>query len=130
MASHGKDIPEKRPLSSAEHALVKWLLEHGESNASRYLDQLNTATVHSRCPCGCASINFAIYGNRPSKFEMQILSDYQWRDSNGFLFGAFVFAQDGMLAGLDLWSIDGQATPTELPSIEALEPCGTPPQQT
>ena len=55
---------------------------------------------------------------------MQILSDYEWRGKDGYLYGAFVFAQDGLLAGLDLWSIDGQATATSLPSEQDLVPLG------
>jgi hypothetical protein len=57
---------------------------------------------------------------------MRVLSDFQWKDAKGHLFGAFVFERDDLLAGLDLWSIDGQATAAELPPIESLIPYGTP----
>jgi hypothetical protein len=33
-----------------------------------------------------------------------------------------VFAKDDALAGLEVWSIDGLATPTELPNIAWLRP--------
>ncbi len=79
--------------------------------------------AHGRC--GCASIDFAIDGQRPKKFAMRVLSHYQWRDEQGQLFGAIVFEQDDLLAG-DLWSIDGAGTASTLPPIAFLIPCGTP----
>ena len=55
---------------------------------------------------------------------MHVLGDYQWKDTRGNLFGAFVFEQDGLLAGLDLWSIDGAETPRTLPNSMELMPYG------
>jgi hypothetical protein len=116
-------ITEDRELTPEEHALVQWLLERGEPGETAFLPQLATARVAARCSCGCASINFSIGGTQPSRDgRMDILSDYSWRDSAGHLFGAFVFARDGRLAGLDLWSIDGQATATQLPKPGELTP--------
>lgn len=121
-------IAENRDLTAQEKELVQWLLQHGNADAQQFLSQLTHARVHSRCPCGCASIDFAIAGQRPKTFTMRVLSDFLWKDQNDHLFGAFVFEQDGLLAGLDLWSVDGQSTPSTLPSIEALIPYGTPQQ--
>jgi hypothetical protein len=53
---------------------------------------------------------------------MQILSDYQWRDPKGHLGGVFVFARQGVLAGLEVWSIDGEAAIDRLPPIDSLRP--------
>jgi hypothetical protein len=57
---------------------------------------------------------------------LRVLSDFQWRTNDGHLCGAFVFEQDGLLAGLDLWSIDGQTTPDAMPPLHSLVPYGTP----
>ena len=92
------------------------------------MEQLERARVIRLCACGCASIDFAIGNKRPVHFAMRVLSDYQWHNEQNELFGAFVFEQDGLLAGLDLWSIDGQGTPNVLPPIERLLPYGTPSQ--
>jgi hypothetical protein len=119
-------LPVPRQLSAEERELVTWLLQHGEVAARAFLPQLDQATVAAHCQCGCASIDFAIAGQRPKTFSMRVLSDYQWRDEAGRLFGAMVFEQDNLLAGLDLWSIDGAATPNALPSIASLVPYGTP----
>jgi hypothetical protein len=106
--------------------LVQWLLQHGGRDNSIFLLQLDKAHVVRQCGCGCASIDFSISGKHPQQHEMTILADYQWQNDAGQLFGAFVFAQDGLLAGLDLWSIDGQAIPTGLPQIERLVPYASP----
>ena len=118
-------IEADRPLTSEERSVVHWLLEHGDGDNSDYLAQLEHARVARLCPCGCASIDFSINGKRPTDPSMHVLSDYQWRNTEGHLCGAFVFAQSGLLAGLDLWSIDGQSIPDAMPPIESLEPCGT-----
>jgi hypothetical protein len=58
-------------------------------------------------------------------FGMRILADFQWKDEGGHLFGVFVFEQDGLLAGIDVWSIDGGVTPITLPVASSLVPFGT-----
>jgi hypothetical protein len=116
------DMPEDRALSDAERSLVEWMLRHGQSHAGSFLAQLEQARVSSRCRCGCASINFSISGKEPPMTGMDVLSDHLWEDAEGHKFGAFVFAQEGLLAGLDLYSLDGAVTPTWLPRAEQLHP--------
>jgi len=118
-----ESIPDHRPLSDAERSLVDWLLEHGASRSPDFLEQLGRVEVIARCGCGCASVDFAIDGNRaPGGAGMEVLSDYQWLGPHGELFGVFVFARQGILAGLELWSIDGAATPSRLPQVSELKP--------
>lgn len=93
----------------------------GAGNA-KFLEQLGRARVASLCSCGCASIGFAVSGKRPGYLTMRTLSDYQWVDDHGHLFGAYVFERNGLLAGLDLWSIDGLSTPAAMPAIARLVP--------
>jgi hypothetical protein len=112
---------EERPLSAEETALTTWLLEHGEPTARQFLPQVTHARVVEHCPCGCASVDFAIDGQRaPAGTGLDILADYQWRGSHGELFGVFVFAREDLLSGLEVWSIDGQSTPTTLPQPSEL----------
>lgn len=115
-------IVEDRELRADERRLICWMLEHGSPGATAYLGQLEKARVYSRCGCGCASIDLSNDGRRPSNFRMKILSDYQWRNDLGHLFGAFVFDHDGLLAGLDLWSQDGKSVPDRVPHPEDLRP--------
>jgi hypothetical protein len=113
---------EDRDLTAQERDLIRWMLEHGKPEAVPYLGQLGRARVYSKCRCGCASVDLSVDGKRPTDFRMCILGDFQWKDAQGHLFGAFVFEQDGLLAGLDLWSQDGQATASTLPAAEELTP--------
>src|SRR5262249_52333666 len=124
-------IPDDRPLTSQEQSLVLWLLEHGSPDTANFLPQIGQARVVSRCSCGCASIDFAIDGKVPSAGAgMQILADYEWQAADGSRFGVFVFAQSGLLAGLEVWSIDGFAVPSNLPAVENLHPlCASGPSQ-
>src|SRR5260370_4356885 len=58
-------IPEDRPLSAHETALVRWMLEHGTAVSAEFLPQLAEAPVVSRCYCGCAPGGFALSGVVP-----------------------------------------------------------------
>jgi len=119
-------FPENRPLTAREAAIIAWLLEHGNSSAAEYLQQLDKVRVVSRCSCGCASVNFSIDGViPPSENGMGILSDYQFLTNEGHLCGVFVFEQAGLLAGLEVWSIDGLTKRPTLPIIEQLQPLGS-----
>ena len=72
---------------------------------------------------GCASINFAIAGKTPpAGMPLQILSDYEWDSEAGAKFGVFVFAKADLLAGLEVYSIDGLAAADRLPKIGELKP--------
>jgi len=114
-------VEENRALSSSELELVRWLLQNAGPAAQAHLPELEGLRVVSRCGCGCASIDFT----RARGAGLEVLSDYEWEDGEGRLFGVFVFAKNGSLAGLDVWSIDGRATPTALPNVESLRPCGS-----
>jgi hypothetical protein len=119
--------PEDRPLSAEEFALTRWLLEHGTPEASRHLADLPRARVVGRCPCGCASVDFAIAGQEAPPAGLEVLADYEWRDAEGRPAGVFVFARAGMLAGLEVWTMDPDADTTRLPSPDALWPLGSAP---
>ena len=120
------NLTNPRALSQTELELVDWLLRHGVSDAEIFFPQVQHLKVVAHCQCGCASIDFSVGQERPKKLGMRVLSDYQWRDSEGHLFGIFLFEQDDLLGGLEVWSIDGDETPATLPAIELLEPIGTP----
>jgi hypothetical protein len=118
MTQHGTKAPEDRALSAPESHLLGWLLDHGKPAAQQYLGQAVAIRVVSHCGCGCASIDFVDKPGTP----LEILSDHRWEDPAGHLFGVFAFAKEGSLAGLEVWSIDGKATPTVLPDPSVLVP--------
>lgn len=112
---------EARDLTDAERLLVRWLLAHGTTLAINFLPQVANARVASKCGCGCASIDFSIDGtSAPITEGMNILADYIYLTASGQLCGVFLFEQAGLLAGLEVWSVDGHDAPTALPAIDQL----------
>ena len=112
------DIAEDRALTSQEAHVIRWLLENGGPAARAHLPELDALRVVSRCPCGCASIDFVDLPH----VGLKILSDYQWSSADGSLFGIFVFAMDGALAGLEVWAITEGDAPSALPAVGLLRP--------
>jgi hypothetical protein len=101
------------------------MLEHGTASAAGFLQQLAEARVVSRCPCGCASVDFSVRGAAAPPGEgVGILADFEYRTAEGHLCGAFVFERAGVLAGLEVWSVDGLSTPSALPEVSQLQPLG------
>ncbi len=121
----GYEIPadeaEDRALTEQEFKLTKWLLENGPGNNEEYLKQLSDAWVVAHCPCGCASIDFSIKGVLPDiSGGMNIRSEYYWGNCGNGLCGIFVYANNGQLSGLEVWSIDGVVEAKQLPEISQL----------
>lgn len=120
------NILEDRPLSSHEMVLVRWMLENNAAAAAKYLPQLGEARVASRCSCGCASVNFSVGGVVPQPGAgIGVLADFEYRTAEGYRCGAFVFDRAGLLAGLEVWSMDGLSTPSVLPDTTQLLPLGS-----
>ena len=115
------NILENRALTKTEAFFIRWLLEHGDERTRSFLPQIDDAWVTERCGCGCASINLSIKGiTHYGKAGIETLGDYCWHSSNGAYFGVFAFACNDLLAGIDLYSIDGEGTATELPDVSLL----------
>ena len=110
-----------RPLTSAEDQLVRWMLEHGKPEARAFLSQLERAQVTDwHCPCGCASINFAVDRFPEPSGGHHAIADFIFGGDEG-LSGIFVFEQAGILAGLEVYGLAGDA-PKTLPSTDSLRP--------
>jgi hypothetical protein len=110
-----------RRLTSVEEQLIRWMLEHGNPEAHGFLLQLENAQVTPyRCRCGCASINLSIDGHDAPSGGMHILADYIFGTVEA-LSGIFVFEQNDVLAGLEVYGLTGDA-PKTLPSPDSLRP--------
>ena len=110
-----------RPLTNQENALVRWLLENGKPEAAPFLQQLPQVSVTPwKCQCGCASINFVVQGNPEQSGGLNPLADFLF-GSESDLSGIFVYEQAGVLAGLEVYGLTGEASKV-LPSIDALRP--------
>ncbi|MFH1344817.1 MAG: hypothetical protein ABIL01_27000 [Pseudomonadota bacterium] len=114
---------ETRSLTAEEHHLVVWMLEHGEQDAALLLPQLALARATSwRCPCGCASFNLAV-GGRPYdiKASMRVVADFIFGPIDQPS-GIFLFTKGGVLAGLEVYGMAGDA-PKSLPAFDTLREC-------
>lgn len=111
---------ESRPLTTHEYHLVKWMLEHGNKDALPFLPQLELAAATLwRCPCGCASFNLVVKGHHAStEAHMHILADFVFGSEEN-LSGIFLFETGGMLAGVEVYGLAGDA-PKHLPNPESL----------
>jgi hypothetical protein len=108
-----------RQLTSAEEQLIRWMLEHGNSEAQAFLPQLDNAEVTPyRCPCGCASVNLSIDGATEPSGTFRILADFIFGTDDD-LSGIFAFEKGGVLAGLEVYGLASDA-PKSLPPIESL----------
>jgi hypothetical protein len=122
MEVEGKLISDERSLTDAEYQLAQWMLEHGEPEAKTFLPQLRQARVVTRCPCGCASIDFEIAGLPRPTGGLRILADFLCGGEND-LSGVFIFERDGVLAGIEVYGLAGDA-PKTLPEHASLRPFG------
>jgi hypothetical protein len=110
-----------RDLTSEERHLVRWMLEHGTPDAPKFLDQLERAQVlPTACPCGCASIDFIIDGQLEPSGGMRPIADFVFGMGDE-LSGIFVFEQAGILSGLEVYGLAGDA-PKTLPNPDSLRP--------
>lgn len=97
------------------------MLEHGSSEAAAFLAQLDQAEVTAwKCKCGCASINFQIRGRSAAPPGVHIIADFIFGDADQ-LSGIFVFESGGILSGLEVYGLAGDA-PKFLPQPEELRP--------
>ena len=95
-----------RQLTLVEEHLIRWMLEHGDTEAQDFLPQLGKARVTPwRCSCGCASINLSIEGFPDPSGRLHVLADFVF-GSDSDLSGIFVFEKSGVLAGLVLTCSD------------------------
>ncbi len=114
-------IWEDRSLTLEEIDLLKWLIENRQTGSEDFLSQIDYLRVVSRCGCGCASVDFSLDGVEPNrKVGLDDFSNWHWGTEGIGLSGVFAFAREGRLAGIEVWSVDGSRTPTELPNIDDL----------
>ncbi len=110
-----------RQLTDHERRLVHWMLEHGSPEAPAFLPQLEEAEVTPwKCECGCASINFQLCGRPEAPPGVHPIADFLFGDGDT-LSGIFVYEQNGVLSGLEVYGCAGEA-PKSLPQPEELRP--------
>jgi hypothetical protein len=119
-SAHAQQVRGGRELARDERELIDWMLKHGSKEPARFLEHLLVARVVSRCSCGCASIDLAVPGRRLPEGGLSIIGDFLFGGDES-LCGAFVFERDGVLAGLEVYGLAGDA-PRTLPRPTDLRP--------
>lgn len=115
-----------RTLSDKERNLARWMLEHGLPEAQSFLPQLERAEATTlRCPCGCATLHFKVSDLPEAPPGVCILADFTYGPSETPN-GIFIFASNGILSGLEVFSYTGNH-PLTLPDIAELRPVAVPP---
>ena len=120
MSEHAAAVRENRELTSEEMRLLRWMLEHGSAESAKLVDQIALLRVISRCPCGCASIDFSFNGDEPVDGQMRVIADFLYGDASS-LCGAFVFEKQGIVAGLEVYGLAVEH-PRSLPEPSDLRP--------
>lgn len=114
---------DNRQLTDHEYRLIRWMLEQGDPEATEFLPQLELAEVAPwQCPCGCASINLRIRGKPVPPPGVHSIADFVFGEQDT-VSGIFVFENKGILAGLEVYGMAGEA-PKSLPEPEALRTHG------
>jgi hypothetical protein len=97
------------------------MLTHGDPDAPRLLPQLERAKVlPTRCPCGCASIEFLVDETPHKSGPLHTVADFVF-GSESNLSGIFVYEVAGVLSGLEVYGLAGDA-PKILPKSDSLRP--------
>jgi hypothetical protein len=112
-----------RPISEAEAAVVERALAVAavDDSASALSTSVATLQVVGRCGCGCASVDFC----RPATGHMaQMVADAVAKAPNGEDLGVLVFALNGQLSGLEVYSYSDNPAP--LPVVASIAAYGSP----
>ena len=110
-------IPEDRPISPAEAALVSWLLLNAPMgcDTTGRTASVDDLRVVGRCSCGCPSVDFVAGGQSSGAFP--IASAYG-TTADGVVAALIVWERDGVVSGLELCELDEPVR--SLPLIDTL----------
>jgi hypothetical protein len=109
--------PLSRPLTQHERELVRWLIDHSPTDASRLLPQIDRLSVATRCTCGCPTIDFALDGEPVSSKGEKLVSDWL-AEVDGMPVGVMLWQSGERISTLEVYSLPGTDSPFGLPAIE------------
>jgi len=106
-----------RKISEAESAVLERSLSIAavDDAAQTLIGQIPALQIVGRCGCGCASVDFL----HPTQGQKAwIVADADATTASGEYVGILVWAIDGRLSGLELYSYTD--TPAQLPALESI----------
>jgi hypothetical protein len=118
--SYIREVVE-RPATQQEREIVRWLLKHGDATCAELASQIDTLRVVSTCTCGCPTVDFAEKETPQPRSTSRLVSD-QLAIVDGQLVGVMLFARDGCISMLEVYSCAGTDKPFGLPSVDSLFP--------
>jgi hypothetical protein len=113
-------IPVERNLSSGERTLLQWLLMHGSYDASKYMSQIDSLRVVSKCGCGCPTVDFALQSGRKVGGS-DIVAEAGGKSPEGISVGVILHVREDELSELEVYSTEGLDVPFSLPTPDSLE---------
>ena len=119
--SSAHTIPENRPLSPDERALIEWLIANGVPEAKGFAHQLEGLHVVGRCGCGCPTVDLATADDDASTTgPSHILAEFLGLTPQGSEVGVILHTREGKLSELEIYELEEPAR--SLPTIGSLEP--------
>ncbi|MDZ4685124.1 MAG: hypothetical protein SH850_08540 [Planctomycetaceae bacterium] len=121
-------VPERRQLTEAELALLRWLLTRGaeitgtDANlATSFLPQLDALLVVGQCGCGCPTVDLALIAPELAVSDISTaLADVEGRSPEGSEIGVILRVAEGKLRELELYARDCRV-PFSIPRAEELQ---------
>ena len=115
----GSTLPENRPISEAEIAVVEWLIENASMAGSlaHLREGVRGLRVVGRCHCGCASVEFVDGGQADGA---RIIADAIGADSDGRGCGLILWSLEGRISGLEIYEREGDSS-KEIPAVATLK---------
>jgi hypothetical protein len=113
-------VLDERPLTDRECEIIGWLLDHCD-RGDEFREQISRITVRSKCTCGCPTVDFAYDGVPVPRKGEKVISDHL-AEMNGESFGVMLFASQGKLSTLEVYSQTGNVKSFCLPTVEQLFP--------
>jgi hypothetical protein len=116
----GSTLPENRPSSEAEIAVIEWLIENASmvGSLAHLRDSVRGLRVVGRCHCGCASVEFVDGGQADGA---RVIADAIGSDSAGRECGLILWSLEGRISGLEVYEHDGDSS-KEIPAVATLKP--------
>jgi hypothetical protein len=109
-----------RVLSPAEEELLRWVVQHSAAEPKPYLEQIPKLRVVGYCGCGCPTVDLALASTARSEAIGYPIAEADGHSPEGVYVGVIVFANDGVLSMLEVYSVTGEGGPYTLPRPEAL----------